>query len=692
MVMAGVRLEAWALWCELSAIARLLVAWTAQSPLCATPDLEDVDRDLARRLAREVAAQDRHNLRGPSDADMAADFASSELSARCGMTRVLADRRVHAAQLLVVERRLPRVAMLLRAGLLDRAKIELLVSRLGVLEPLVADCVEERLIPDREIPVLADLAHAPDLIEPDDGVFAAPPPCAPAGSAGRLAAVPSAPPGTHGRLSGWTELDLLADPAAPGAVLPAITRMTLPALRKAIDDALAAIDPDALKDRADRARRERDVWSQPDEQGTARIVAKGEVEAVQGVMNDLNAVAAAAKAAGDPRTRSQIRTDEFFYRLSHGAYGAPASSPEREGADSAHGDDGAAGDGGGGSTCTSCGSHSGTTARRARRGLHVSLTMTLGTWLGLHKDPAVLEGHTLAGSIAQRIAEDAARDRPGSTTWRCVIVDDEHGTVLGVGRPLSTPRHDPPAPLADLVRTIHPTCVFPGCTVASRSCDIDHRLAYERGGPTCSCNLFPLCRTHHRLKGTGLIAVSPTGSSRAHAPTSDAGAWSDHGSGTSPAEGRWQEAAASRLDDELARLDADEPKPPLGSLIWRLRSGATYLRVPPPATPAALAESMDDVPRHVTQERLADGAALRRVNARLAAEADRRRRDRALQEQAELERERLAEQRWVDAVGHAPDDLELTPPPPVPADLAALWGRGQRSPRARSGDSTQSAT
>jgi hypothetical protein len=85
---------------------------------------------------------------------------------------------------------------------------------------------------------------------------------------------------------------------------------------------------------------------------------------------------------------------------------------------------------------------------------------------------------------------------------------------------------------------------------------------------------------------------------------------------------------------------------------------------------------MDDVPRHVTQQRLADESALRRVNAQLAAEAERRRRDRALQEQAEVERERLAEQRWADAVGHAPDDLELAPPPPLPLDLAALWGQG----------------
>lgn len=54
------------------------------------------------------------------------------------------------------------------------------------------------------------------------------------------------------------------------------------------------------------------------------------------------------------------------------------------------------------------------------------------------------------------------------------------------------------------------TCVFPWCTRPARSCrpdhpgehgcDCDHVIARARGGPTCSCNLAPLCRRHHRLK------------------------------------------------------------------------------------------------------------------------------------------------------------------------------------------------
>lgn len=44
------------------------------------------------------------------------------------------------------------------------------------------------------------------------------------------------------------------------------------------------------------------------------------------------------------------------------------------------------------------------------------------------------------------------------------------------------------------------TCVFPWCTRPARRCDHDHVIAHADGGTTCSCNIAPLCRRHHRLK------------------------------------------------------------------------------------------------------------------------------------------------------------------------------------------------
>ena len=50
---------------------------------------------------------------------------------------------------------------------------------------------------------------------------------------------------------------------------------------------------------------------------------------------------------------------------------------------------------------------------------------------------------------------------------------------------------------------INHTCVFPWCTRSARSCDSDHIRPHDRGGPTCSDNIAPLCRRHHRLKTHG---------------------------------------------------------------------------------------------------------------------------------------------------------------------------------------------
>ncbi|MEZ5097511.1 MAG: HNH endonuclease [Nocardioides sp.] len=60
-----------------------------------------------------------------------------------------------------------------------------------------------------------------------------------------------------------------------------------------------------------------------------------------------------------------------------------------------------------------------------------------------------------------------------------------------------------PERLAERVRLRDGSCVFPWCTRPARprrGCDCDHVVPHARGGPTCPCNLAPLCRRHHRMK------------------------------------------------------------------------------------------------------------------------------------------------------------------------------------------------
>ncbi|GAA3679442.1 hypothetical protein GCM10022237_43350 [Nocardioides ginsengisoli] len=44
------------------------------------------------------------------------------------------------------------------------------------------------------------------------------------------------------------------------------------------------------------------------------------------------------------------------------------------------------------------------------------------------------------------------------------------------------------------------TCRFPHCAKKASRCDVDHAQPHGKGGPTCPCNLVPLCRRHHRAK------------------------------------------------------------------------------------------------------------------------------------------------------------------------------------------------
>jgi len=44
------------------------------------------------------------------------------------------------------------------------------------------------------------------------------------------------------------------------------------------------------------------------------------------------------------------------------------------------------------------------------------------------------------------------------------------------------------------------TCRAPFCVRRAERCDLDHAVPHSQGGPTCPCQLVPLCRRHHRAK------------------------------------------------------------------------------------------------------------------------------------------------------------------------------------------------
>lgn len=72
--------------------------------------------------------------------------------------------------------------------------------------------------------------------------------------------------------------------------------------------------------------------------------------------------------------------------------------------------------------------------------------------------------------------------------------------ILDTSETIESAGYQPSARLRDLVVALNPRCVFPHCTRAADNLDLDHIVEHNRGGPTSSDNLAPLCRRHHRAK------------------------------------------------------------------------------------------------------------------------------------------------------------------------------------------------
>ncbi len=72
--------------------------------------------------------------------------------------------------------------------------------------------------------------------------------------------------------------------------------------------------------------------------------------------------------------------------------------------------------------------------------------------------------------------------------------------VIDLSEHIHVEAYEVPERLAEQTELRDLSCVFPWCSRPARRCDHDHAIPYDEGGTTCSCNIAPLCRRHHRLK------------------------------------------------------------------------------------------------------------------------------------------------------------------------------------------------
>lgn len=276
-------------------------------------------------------------------------------------------------------------------------------------------------------------------------------------------------------------------------------------LRRVIDAALDRFDPEAAAERRRTAADDRhfDIHCRDPEAGSHTSTAG--VVAVDGVLDlpdalDLEAAVAARAeqlaACGSKESRDvrralalgEIARDELALPITgpavHQDVAPPASSGlEAEGTTGGEPPSAAAAGGG----------------RPVRLVLHLS-------------SDAIGAG-SLAGAIGRcentrsPVSAEQIRSWCGAPGARVSVQP-----VIDLAGHHPTESYEIPARVRQQVTVREPQCVFPWCTRRADRADLDHIVPWEEGGPTCGCNLAPLCRRHHRAKthaGWSYVMVTP---------------------------------------------------------------------------------------------------------------------------------------------------------------------------------------
>ncbi|WP_344309443.1 HNH endonuclease signature motif containing protein [Fodinicola feengrottensis] len=311
------------------------------------------------------------------------------------------------------------------------------------------------------------------------------------------------------------------------ATLPDAGDRTPGQLRKAIQRAIIAIDPQAAQDRHEEAKRQRRVQSSPADDSMAWMRAYLTADELASIMSILDAYAHSCPD-DDPRSMDVRRADALLDLITGGSLGyiPPPQLPDNElpdndtdnsnGASQPAADDTGVSAGGGTDDCGYEPSTSPATAagsafhqRPRKPGVDLRVVVGAGTLLGLDDKPAFLAGYgAIPASMARRLAKDS--------TWRRLLTDPSSTKLIEAGRA----RYRPSTALQEFIEARDVTCRWPGCRCAAQRCDKDHSIPFP-DGCTCKENLLCLCRFHHRLKthSDWKVRLDPDGTYTVLSPT-----------------------------------------------------------------------------------------------------------------------------------------------------------------------------
>jgi hypothetical protein len=220
------------------------------------------------------------------------------------------------------------------------------------------------------------------------------------------------------------------------------------------------IEPENAKKRYENGLAERRVAHEANDDGTANLMGLNlSAPDTAAAMRAINQQAMSLKSAGDERTIDQIRADIFLDLLK----GRNVNTSHRDRA-------------------------------------VIDITVDLSTLAGLDDKPGEIPGW---GPVIADIARQVAQEQDDAQ-WRYTITDPD-GQMVSNG----TTRRRPTTTMKRAVEAKARTCVFPGCRMPARECDIDHNQAWNDGGATTECNLAPLCRHHHTIKHRGWTIKQP---------------------------------------------------------------------------------------------------------------------------------------------------------------------------------------